>query len=99
MPLFVFALVFNFVAHLARSVRRDSRKAKPESLCAECFHAHVQYGANARRSISCAYGGVVRPVKLDVLYCTDYQSRVQPAPRAIGFVYQIAPCSVKACGK
>jgi hypothetical protein len=51
----------------------------------------MQYGANARRAISCTFGGAVRPVKLDVLYCTDYQPRNRPVrSRPIGFVREIA---------
>jgi len=91
MPTFVFALLFNFVIRAIRAVRQKKNKAVSESLCAACFHAHMQYGANARRAISCAYRGAVNPVKLDVLYCTNYQARSQPAPRPIGFVRQIAP--------
>jgi hypothetical protein len=54
----------------------------------------VQYGANARRAISCTYGGGVRPMKLDVLYCTDYQDRNLPTrTRVIGFVREIAPAA------
>jgi hypothetical protein len=52
----------------------------------------MQYGTNARRAISCAYAGTLRPIKLDVLYCTDYQARNLPVRhRVIGFVHQIAP--------
>jgi hypothetical protein len=36
-------------------------------------------------------GGGVRPMKLDVLYCTDYRARNAPLrPGVIGFVYEIA---------
>jgi hypothetical protein len=91
MPTFIFALLFNFIVRAIRQARHERRKTHPESLCAACFHAHVQYGKNARRRISCAYGGDLNPVQLEVLYCTGYQARNQPAPRAIGFVRQIAP--------
>jgi len=65
---------------------------KPVLLCADCFHAHVQYTANARRAISCTYGGAVRPMTLDVLYCTDYRDHnLPPRSVAIGFVREIAP--------
>jgi hypothetical protein len=91
MPMFIFALLFNFVLETIRVLRRNQRKAKPEPLCASCLHAHMQYGTNARRAISCAYAGTVRPMKLDVLYCTDYQARNLPARvRVIGFVHEIA---------
>jgi hypothetical protein len=89
MTLFLFALVFRVVAELVRL--RNTREAKPESLCSGCSHAHVQYGANGRRVISYTYGGAVRPMKLDVLYCTDYNARNLPSRAgAIGFVYEIA---------
>ena len=72
--------------------RRKAREAKPNSLCMDCLNAHVQYAANGRRETSCGYGGTMRPMKLDVLYCTDYGARNQPVPaRAVGFVREIAP--------
>jgi hypothetical protein len=92
MPLAVFVLLFKFIAEVVRVIVRKMREVKPEPLCAECFFAHVQYGANARRSISCTYGGEVRPMKLDVLYCTDYRARNVPLrPGVIGFVREITP--------
>jgi len=91
MPVFIFAMFFKLVLETVRDLRRNKREAKPEPLCAGCFHAHVQYGANARRAISCAYTGRVRPMKLDVLYCTDYQARNLPARRMIGFAHRTAP--------
>ena len=75
-----------------RVFREKNRAAEPEPLCVGCLHAHVQYAANARRAISCAYGGAVRSVKFDVLYCADYQARnVSPRSRVVGFVREIAP--------
>jgi hypothetical protein len=91
MPFFIFSLLLNLVAQAVQTARRNKRKTVPEPLCTKCINAHVQYGANGRRAISCAFGGVVQRVKLDVLYCTSYQTRNQPTPSAIGFVYQIAP--------
>ena len=91
MPLFTFVF-FKVVFEAVRVFRDKAREVKPEPLCTGCLHAHVQYGANGRRAISCAYGGALRPMKLDVLYCTDYQERNFPVhPRMIGFVSQIAP--------
>lgn len=90
MPMFIFAMLSRFVLEAVRVVRRKLRETKPQPLCASCIHAHVQYGANARRTISCTYGGGLRPIKLDVLYCTDYQARNSPArTRVIGFVQEI----------
>jgi hypothetical protein len=91
MPFVAFVL-FKILIETARIFRAKAREIRPDPLCAGCFHAHVQYAANARRAISCTYAGAVRPMKLDVLYCTDYQARNLPArPRVIGFVREIAP--------
>jgi hypothetical protein len=90
MPLFIFAMLLKAVVE---GVRKP-REAEPAPLCADCVFAHVQYGANARRAISCTYGGGVRHMKLDVLYCTDYQNRNLPTrTRVIGFVPEIAPAA------
>jgi hypothetical protein len=69
--------------------RRGAPKTKP--LCNECVFAHIQFGACGRRTISCAFGGGVRPLKLDVLYCTDFRPRHGRPRPAIGFVPRIAP--------
>jgi len=68
--------------------RRSQPKLKP--LCNECAYAHIQFGACGRRAISCTFGGGVRPLKLDVLYCTDYCPRNASHRASIGFVHQIA---------
>jgi hypothetical protein len=92
MPLFIFAMLLKVVVEGVRAFVRKPREAKPAPLCADCVFAHVQYGANAQRAISCTYGGGVRPMKLDVLYCTDYRGRGVPlCPGVIGFVYEVAP--------
>jgi hypothetical protein len=89
MPFMVFVVVFNFIFRIMPRFLRK-REAKPVPLCVGCFRAHLQYGANAKRAISCTYGGAARPIKLDVLYCTDYQTRNPPLrPRVIGFVREI----------
>ncbi|HEX3740360.1 MAG TPA: hypothetical protein VHV29_11605 [Terriglobales bacterium] len=92
MPLIIFVMLFKAVFEGIHECVRKTSEAKPAPLCADCAFAHVQYGANARRAISCTYGGGVRPMKLDVLYCTDYRARDVPMrPGVIGFVYEIAP--------
>jgi hypothetical protein len=91
MPLFVLVMLFKGIWEVIR-VRRERDAAKPEPLCVGCLNAHVQYGANARRAISCTYGGTVRRVNLDVLYCTDYETRNAPVrSRTVGFVREIVP--------
>jgi hypothetical protein len=91
-PALVFVLLFKMVFEAVRVFGHKAREAKPAPLCADCFFAHVQYAANARRAISCTYGGAVRPMKLDVLDCTDYRARDMPLRAGvIGFVHEIAP--------
>jgi hypothetical protein len=85
------ALAWQIVRESIRAGIRKIRVPKPQPLCADCFYAHVQYAANARRAISCTYGGAVRPMKLDVLYCTDYRARTLPFRSGVGFVREIAP--------
>jgi hypothetical protein len=91
MTTFIFALVLRVVIALVIALKRRARKPKPQSLCNECAFAHVQFGACGRRAISCTYGGGVRPVKLDVLYCTDYRPRTSPVRPPIGFIQEIVP--------
>jgi hypothetical protein len=92
MQFFFLVMFLKVIYEAIRVFRKQNRATKPEPLCVSCLHAHVQYAANARRAISCAYGGAVRPMKLDVLYCTDYERRNAPARRRIvGFVREIVP--------
>jgi len=91
MSLFLIAIFIRNVVEVVQTRRDKKEKTKPEPQCVSCMHSHVQYAVNARRAISCAYGGSVRPMKLDVLYCTDYENRYRTAPaRTIGFVREIA---------
>ena len=66
---------------------RRKRAPRPRGLCAGCAFVHMQYGVNGRNAVFCTFGGVVRPVQLDVMYCTDYRDRNAP-PRLVrvGFV-------------
>lgn len=96
MPELIFAIFVAFVSQTIRACVRagiyKARTAKPKTLCADCFYAHVQYATNGRRAVSCTYGGVLRPMNLDVLYCTDYLARNAPSrTRVVGFVREIAP--------
>ena len=74
---------------------RQPRAPKPRPLCTDCSHAHVQYAMNGRRTIACTFAGSVRPVLLDVWYCTDYRDR-NAAPRlvSIGFAHEVAEADV-----
>ena len=88
MPIVV--LVFKVIFEAIRVLRKKANQAKQDPLCVSCTHAHVQYGTNARRAISCTYYGTIREMKLDVLYCTDYRDRDAPVrTRAVGFVREI----------
>jgi hypothetical protein len=50
----------------------------------------VQYAVNGRRAIACTFAGAVRPVLLDVMYCTDYRDRnATPRLVSIGFVREV----------
>jgi hypothetical protein len=92
MPGLIFVMLSKVVFDVIRESIPKSREIKPAPLCADCFFAHAQYAANARSAISCTYGGGVRLMQLDVLYCTDYRDRSLPThTRAIGFVREIAP--------
>ncbi len=86
MPVVLF-LFIRLVVEGIRAAVNKTRAQKPQTLCAECVFAHAQYGANGQRAISCTYGGGVRLVTLDVLYCTDYRNRNVPVrPVPMGFV-------------
>jgi hypothetical protein len=92
MPWFILVMLFKIAFEAIRERIAKAHKAKPTPLCADCSFAHVQYAANARRAISCTFGGAVRPMKLDVLYCTDYRARdMSLGAGVIGFVHEIAP--------
>jgi hypothetical protein len=74
----------------ALRVFKQIRAKRPRGLCADCAHVHMQYGATGRNTVFCTFGGRVRQVKLDVLYCTDYRNRnAQIRPARIGFVAEI----------
>jgi hypothetical protein len=90
MPALLFVLFVRMVEAVCKHLRQ-ARSPKPRTLCTDCSHAHVQYAVNGRRAIACTFAGTVRPVLLDVMYCTDYRDR-NAAPRvvSVGFVREIA---------
>ena len=94
MPALLLVMVIRLVEVLAKRLRQ-ARAPKPRPLCTDCLHAHVQYAVNGRRAIACTFAGAVRPVLLDVLYCTDYRDR-NAAPRlvSIGFAQSIVDSDV-----
>jgi hypothetical protein len=90
MPALFLALIVRLMVEIGKAVRKHTAN-KPRPLCTDCAHAHVQYAANGRRAIACTFAGAVRPVQIDVMYCTDYRDR-NTAPRLvqIGFARPIA---------
>jgi hypothetical protein len=80
---------------IARIHNRASQPKTPP-ICVDCTCAHVQSATNGRRAIFCTFGGGVRPMKLDVQYCTDYRDRQpQVEERRVGFVMEITPAEAK----
>ena len=78
-------LVWTIAILLARALRHvgsKPRRKEQRGLCAGCAFVHMQYGATGRNAVFCTFGGGVREVKLDVLYCTDYMNRNAP-PRLV----------------
>ena len=83
-------LLYLIVIAVLRSIKRE-RAPKARGLCADCGFAHIQHGANARSAVFCTFGGGVRPVTLDVLYCTDDRDRnAPPRMNRVGFVRENA---------
>ena len=83
----MYGFIFYLVVIAVMRWFRRKRVPKARGLCAGCSFAHVQYGTNAKVATFCTFGGVVRPVALEVLYCTDYRDRnAKPRTVSIGFV-------------
>jgi hypothetical protein len=89
MPWIVLVVVISIVRGVSEAVKR-TRAKRPRALCAGCAFVHMQYGATGRTAVFCTFGGGVRAVKLDVLYCTDYRDRNAP-PRLVqvGFAPEV----------
>lgn len=82
----IYLVLISVLIRLIRDAVRNGRTPKPEPLCTGCAFAHMQHAANGKRAISCTFGGVVRPMALDVIYCTDYRDRYAPVRLvAVGF--------------
>ena len=91
MPTILFVIVVRLIGMAIGALANRRATSKPKPLCGECSFAHIQCAACGRTAISCTFGGGVRTIKLDVLYCTDYRPRCAPPRPAIGFVREIAP--------
>src|SRR5882672_2105100 len=88
MPFVALIALVNLILTMVKVRARKAKESKPKSLCVDCSFAHIQYGANGRRATSCTFNGGVRPIALDVLYCTDFRVReVVVESRPIGFVH------------
>jgi|HubBroStandDraft_6_1064221.scaffolds.fasta_scaffold1307595_1 hypothetical protein len=85
MPWIVYVIAISILRGVSEAVKR-MRSNRPHGLCARCAFVHMQYGATGRKAVFCTFGGGVRLVTLDVLYCTDYGDRNAP-PRLtrVGF--------------
>ena len=90
MPTIILLAIVRLFAATFRALVRRARIPPPQSLCVDCSFAHIQYGACGRRTVSCTFAGNIRPMRLDVLYCTDYRSRCAPISRPMGFVPESA---------
>jgi hypothetical protein len=86
MPWVIFYLIGLGMVRALRNLRTKG----PRGLCRDCAFVHMQYGATGQNAVFCTYGGGIRQVKLDVLYCTDYRDRHQQVRAVrIGFVPEI----------
>ena len=89
MPWIVYVIAISILRGVGEAIKR-TRQKQPRGLCADCTFVHMQYGVTGRNAVFCTFGGGVREVKLDVLYCTDYCDR-SAVPRLvrIGFAPEI----------
>jgi|HubBroStandDraft_1064217.scaffolds.fasta_scaffold00129_21 hypothetical protein len=90
MPLTIlFMIAVGIVREAVRGVRRLPAR-RPRGMCVGCRFVHMQYGATGRNAVFCTFGGVVRLVQIDVLYCTDYLDRNTSARLVrIGFAPEV----------
>ena len=96
MPLMFLVMAVGILRGLI-AARKRPRKQAVCALCTECAFVHMQYGATGKNAVFCTFGGGVREVKLDVLYCTDYRNRNAPLPLVrIGFAPEIWKVKVEA---
>lgn len=96
MTILFWAIVIALV-RLVRYMRLKPLSRTHRGLCARCTFVHMQYGATGRNAVFCTFGGGVREVKLDVLYCTDYHNRHSP-PRLVqvGFAPEVRSVEAEA---
>lgn len=96
MPLMILVLAMGILRGLIAAWKRP-RKRVARALCTECAFVHMQYGATGKNAVFCTFGGGVREVKLDVLYCTDYRNRNAPLRLVqVGFAPEMPKVKVEA---
>jgi hypothetical protein len=78
MPLFFYVVLLNILVRIGAGAVRKAREPKPAPLCAECSFVHLQLAVGGKRAISCTFGGGLRPITLNVMYCTDFRNRAEP---------------------
>ena len=61
-----------------RQAKNGAHSPKPEPLCVDCTWAHIQWKSNAKRDLHCSFGHGLRPVRADVLHCTDFGHWARP---------------------
>lgn len=97
MPWIIYMIVISILRGLLRALRQIRAKRRERGLCAGCAFVHMQYGATGRNAVFCTFGGGVRQVKLDVLYCTDYRNRNMPVRVVrVGFAPEIRGSEAEA---
>ena len=90
MPWIVYVIVISMLRSVFRAVKEIRVRRRQRGLCPGCAFVHMQYGATGRNAVFCTFGGGVRAVKLDVLYCTDYRDRnARPRLVRVGFVPEV----------
>jgi len=97
MPVLFYIVLTNLLVRVVIRVMRKRREPKPLPVCASCVFAHMQYAVGGKRAISCTFGGGMRPITIDVMYCTDYRDRAVPLRvPVVGFVPQAVEPEVLA---
>jgi hypothetical protein len=93
-------IVVGLAISIVRALRERTRTPRPQPLCEQCGFVHMQYASNGRAEIFCTFGGGVRPVKVDVMYCTDFSQRSVTLPRRppVGFVLPILEAEPDGAG-
>lgn len=77
--------------------REAAAAEKTKPLCHDCTSAHLQVDGKGRTTVFCTFGGGVRPVKAEVVFCTDFRNRYVPVrPVPVGFVPAIRLVELEA---